>query len=803
MRDLQVAQIERVGHHAHALAGICRGVGDRDGVGCRTLELLVRGILFVVTRYRLCCTGNVVQHPGAVAVERAVHLLGAVGEAVEQLRLGDGAGKGFHSGSGVRLGKRMRAAERHQAAVLAQEAPHHRVLVGGVDSALGKRGHQARARRDGTLVLGVERGGLHLAHGGDGLGGALRFHERIRQALGHAAIRRVVFDIEIALALRSQGLLRPRGKLGCPAIGAPRFEHGMHHALARHLGIGRVIARPRGIEQFAWVSGDRSLEAVALGIKRTVQVDLEQRGGLGLARLLGKGGSAEHGGHRLLRPCGGRILRRGAIGQWERHQLHPRDTGLAGEGAVGEQQAHAHDIGKRRPLFAACTARHQALRRHGQAKRRLAGADVARKLHIDAHREAQLLDGQRQAAAHPPFAALMPKRGVIRHAARQFLLAHRDEQLRILPTAFLKPGSIGAIAHTLAQQDETVERRLYPPQLLIGDVGIFLIAYQIGQVSILRGTHQTHGLVGDATLMDGEQAGLFEVFQQKLNGAGGFELRVRHRALDLARKLAQRLEGFFGPKRVEHAHDAAAGDGRRAHGRPEAQREIRARHELLVGHGLALVEAIPRIRYLIQVGRSFIGRDAARRVALAVAHVYIPGGFHGILRQIGESGDLHVGRAGRWRDLRLIAGEHAPIPVQVRHDAHGLVAGGIALQMHQVHAAAFRLRPHHAAAHHAERPGKHGAVGKRGHGVAQDLATHAQQLLMRLKPPQAFFSRNLLHAEPSFQMLANSLPECAKSRRPSGRRLFAIDGCGAGNGKRRTGHLGLRLRSVRRRGRGR
>ena len=99
--------------------------------------------------------------------------------------------------------------------------------------------------------------------------------------------------------------------------------------------------------------------------------------------------------------------------------------------------------------------------------------------------------------------------------------------------------------------------------------------------------------------MDGEQAGLLKVFQQKLDGAGRFELRVRHRALNLARKLAQRLEGLFRPQSVENAHDAAARNGGRAHGRPEAQREIRARHEFLVSHGLAFVEAIPRVRYLI------------------------------------------------------------------------------------------------------------------------------------------------------------------------------------------------------------
>ena len=99
--------------------------------------------------------------------------------------------------------------------------------------------------------------------------------------------------------------------------------------------------------------------------------------------------------------------------------------------------------------------------------------------------------------------------------------------------------------------------------------------------------------------MDGEPPGLLKVLQQKLDGTGGVKLGVRHRTLDLARKLAQRLEGLFGPQSVEHAHDAAARDGRRAHGRPETQRKVRAGHELLVGHGLAFVEAIPRIRYLI------------------------------------------------------------------------------------------------------------------------------------------------------------------------------------------------------------
>ena len=99
--------------------------------------------------------------------------------------------------------------------------------------------------------------------------------------------------------------------------------------------------------------------------------------------------------------------------------------------------------------------------------------------------------------------------------------------------------------------------------------------------------------------MDGEQARLLEVLQQKPDGTGGLELRVGQRTLNLARKLAQRLERFFGPQGVEDAHDAAAGDGERAHGRPEAQREIRTRHELLVSHGLALTEAIPRVRYFI------------------------------------------------------------------------------------------------------------------------------------------------------------------------------------------------------------
>ena len=211
-----MAQVERVRHHAHALAGVGHGGGNGNVAGCRT-----RSIRFAVKRYRLRCTGNVVQHPGTVAVERAVHLLGAVGEAVEQLGFGDGAGERLHGGCGIGFGKRMRASERHQAAVLAQEASHHRVLVGGVDGAFGKRGHQARASRNGALILRVERGGLHLAHGCDGLRGALRFHKRIRQALGHAAIRRVVFDIKIALALRAQGPLRPHGKLARPIVGAP------------------------------------------------------------------------------------------------------------------------------------------------------------------------------------------------------------------------------------------------------------------------------------------------------------------------------------------------------------------------------------------------------------------------------------------------------------------------------------------------------------------------------------------------------------------------------------------------------
>ena len=147
--------------------------------------------------------------------------MGAVGAAVEQLGFGDGAGERLHGGCGIGFGKRTRAPERHQAAVLAQEASHHRVLVGGVDGTFGKRGHQARAGRNGALILRVERGGLHLAHGCDGLRSALRFHKRIRQTLGHAAIRRVVFDIKVALALRAQGPLRPHRKLARPIVGAP------------------------------------------------------------------------------------------------------------------------------------------------------------------------------------------------------------------------------------------------------------------------------------------------------------------------------------------------------------------------------------------------------------------------------------------------------------------------------------------------------------------------------------------------------------------------------------------------------
>ena len=493
----------------------------------------------------------------------------------------------------------MRAAERHQATVLAKEAPHHRVLIGGVDGALGKRGHQARAGRDGALVLRFERGGLHAAHGGDGLGGALRFHKRIRQALGHAAIRRVVFDIEIALALCAQEPLRPRRKLTCLVIGAPRLEHGVHHALARHLGVGNVITRSRDIEQLTGITRDSLLETAALSVQRTVQIDLEQRRFPRIAQLLRRGRRAQHRGHGLQRSCGRRILRRLRVGQRERHQLHLGNARLGGESVVGEQQAHAHDVGKHSPLFAARSARHHALRRHGQAKRCLTGADIARKLHIHTHGKAQLLDCQRQAAAHAPFAALMPGRGAIGHAARQVLFAHRDEQLRIGLAALVEARSIGAIVHALAQQDEAVERRLDPPQLLIGNVGILLVADQVGQVRVLRGAHQAHRFVGNAALMDGEQARLLEVLQQKPDGTGGLELRVGQRTLNLARKLAQRLERFFGPQSVEDAHDAAAGDGGRTHGRPEAQREIRARHELLVSHGLALTEAIPRVRYFI------------------------------------------------------------------------------------------------------------------------------------------------------------------------------------------------------------
>ena len=120
VRDLQVAQVERVGHHTHALSGVDHGIGDRDAFGCRIgCRPLTRVDGIAINRYRLRCTRNVVQHPGAVAVERAVHLLGAVGEAVEQLSLGDGAGKRLHGRCGIGLGKRMRASERHQATVLA------------------------------------------------------------------------------------------------------------------------------------------------------------------------------------------------------------------------------------------------------------------------------------------------------------------------------------------------------------------------------------------------------------------------------------------------------------------------------------------------------------------------------------------------------------------------------------------------------------------------------------------------------------------------------------------------------------
>ena len=162
----------------------------------------------------------------------------------------------------------------------------------------------------------------------------------------------------------------------------------MHHALARHLGVGNVITRSRGIEQLAGITRDSLLETAALSVQRTVQIDLEQRRFPGIAQLLRRGRRAQHRGHGLQRSCGRRILRRLRVGQRERHQLHLGNARLGGESVVGEQQAHAHDVGKRSPLFAARSARHHALRRHGQAKRCLTGADIARKLHIHAHGKA-------------------------------------------------------------------------------------------------------------------------------------------------------------------------------------------------------------------------------------------------------------------------------------------------------------------------------------------------------------------------------------------------------------------------------
>ena len=169
----------------------------------------------------------------------------------------------------------------------------------------------------------------------------------------------------------------------------------MHDALARHLGVGNVITRSRGIEQFTGVAHDSLLETAALGMQRTIQIYFEQHRFPGIARLFRCGGRAQHGRDALLGPRGRRILRRLRVRQRERHQLHLRDARLGGESMVGEQQANAHDVGKRSPLFAFRKARNHALRRHGQTKRRLTSTDIARQLHVHAHGKAQLLDGQR------------------------------------------------------------------------------------------------------------------------------------------------------------------------------------------------------------------------------------------------------------------------------------------------------------------------------------------------------------------------------------------------------------------------
>ena len=84
----------------------------------------------------------------------------------------------------------------------------------------------------------------------------------------------------------------------------------MHHALTRHLGVGNVIMRSRGIEQFTGVARDSLLETTALSVQRTIQIGLEQRRFPGIARLFRCGGRAQHGGDALLGPRGRRILRR-------------------------------------------------------------------------------------------------------------------------------------------------------------------------------------------------------------------------------------------------------------------------------------------------------------------------------------------------------------------------------------------------------------------------------------------------------------------------------------------------------------
>ena len=151
MYHLKMAQVERIGHHANALVGIGQHAGHER------------------RRARTC---QVVQHARTVAVERAVHFRGAIDEAVKQLRLGNDIRQHAHRGRLVGFRQRMGAIECGKAAVVAQKAGDHRVLVRRIKRSFRQRAHQARARRCGALVFRVERASLHRAHGGGHAGPA-------------------------------------------------------------------------------------------------------------------------------------------------------------------------------------------------------------------------------------------------------------------------------------------------------------------------------------------------------------------------------------------------------------------------------------------------------------------------------------------------------------------------------------------------------------------------------------------------------------------------------------------------------